>query len=96
MAKTRSEPPIQHGFRQRVVQSVGVGLGMAARQFEPPAGFARQLLKDLDMVLAVAKQTQTPLPITSEAGMLYRLLVARGHGLNDTTAILKLYDKPPF
>lgn len=68
---------------------------MAAREFEPPAGFARQLLKDLDMVLAMAKQTQTPLPITSEAGVLYRLLVARGHGMSDSTAILKLYDKPP-
>jgi 3-hydroxyisobutyrate dehydrogenase len=68
---------------------------MAAREFEPPAGFARQLLKDLDMVLAMAKQTQTPLPITGEAGMLYRLLVARGHGMSDSTAILKLYDKPP-
>lgn len=69
---------------------------MAARAFEPPAGFARQLLKDLDMVLAMAKQTQTPLPITSEAGTLYRLLVARGHGMSDSTAILKLYDKPPI
>lgn len=68
---------------------------MAARAFEPPAGFARQLLKDLDMVLATAKQTQTPLPLTSEAGTLYRLLVSRGHGLSDSTAILKLYDKPP-
>jgi len=68
---------------------------MAARAFEPPAGFARQLLKDLDMVLAMAKQTQTPLPITSEAGTLYRLLISRGHGLSDSTAILKLYDKAP-
>lgn len=68
---------------------------MAARQFEPPAGFARQLLKDLDMVLEAAKATQTPLPLTSEAAVLYRLLVARGHALADTTAILKLYDKPP-
>jgi len=68
---------------------------MAARAFEPPAGFARQLLKDLDMVLAMAKQTQTPLPITSEAGTLYRLLISRGHGLSDSTAILKLYDKTP-
>jgi 3-hydroxyisobutyrate dehydrogenase len=69
---------------------------MASRAFEPPAGFARQLLKDLDMVLAMAKQTQTPLPITSEAATLYRLLVSRGHGLSDSTAILKLYDKPPL
>jgi 3-hydroxyisobutyrate dehydrogenase len=69
---------------------------MASRASEPPAGFARQLLKDLDMVLAMAKQTQTPLPITSEAGTLYRLLVSRGHGLSDSTAILKLYDKPPI
>lgn len=68
---------------------------MAGRAFEPPAGFARQLLKDLDMVLAMAKQTQTPLPITSEAGTLYRLLISRGHGLSDSTAILKLYDKAP-
>jgi 3-hydroxyisobutyrate dehydrogenase len=69
---------------------------MAGRAFEPPASFARQLLKDLDMVLAMAKQTQSPLPITSEAGTLYRLLVSRGHGMSDSTAILKLYDKAPI
>jgi 3-hydroxyisobutyrate dehydrogenase len=67
---------------------------MAARQFEPPAGLARQMLKDLDMVADLARATHTPIPMAAQAGTLYRMLVARGHGSADTCALLKLYDSP--
>ena len=68
---------------------------MIERLYEPPAGYARQVLKDLDMVHDLAKETKTPTPMSSQAASLYRLLVARGHGEQDAIAIYKLYDEPP-
>ena len=68
---------------------------MAARQYEPPAAFARQVLKDLDMVYDLAKKTATPTPMTDQARALYRLLIARGHGEEDPIALLKLFDEGP-
>ena len=68
---------------------------MVARQYTPPAAFARQLLKDLDMVYDLAKATKTPTPMTDQARTLYRLLIARGHGEEDPIALLKFYDEEP-
>ena len=68
---------------------------MVARQYTPPAAFARQVLKDLDMVYDLAKATKTPTPMTDQARTLYRLLVARGHGGEDPIALLKFYDQAP-
>ena len=68
---------------------------MVARQYEPPAAFARQVLKDLDMVYDLAKKTTTPTPMCDQARALYRLLVARGHGESDPIALLKLFDGEP-
>jgi len=68
---------------------------MLARQYTPPAAFARQLLKDLDMVYDLAKATKTPTPMTDQARTLYRLLIARGHGEEDPIALLKFYDEEP-
>ena len=68
---------------------------MVARQYEPPAAFARQVLKDLDMVFDLAKKTATPTPMTDQARALYRLLVSRGHGEGDPIGLLKLYDQEP-
>ncbi|MHA1153787.1 MAG: NAD(P)-dependent oxidoreductase [Alphaproteobacteria bacterium] len=69
---------------------------MVARQYEPPAAFARQVLKDLDMVYDLAKATKTPTPMTDQARSLYRLLIARGHGAEDPISLLKLYDQAPL
>ncbi len=66
---------------------------MVARQYEPPAAFARQALKDLDMVYELAKKTATPTPMSDQVRGLYRMLVARGHGDSDPIALLKLYDE---
>ncbi len=61
------------------------------RDFEP-RGYARQILKDLDAVQALAKQLATPVPMSGQAGTLFRILAAKGHGELDGAAILKLYD----
>lgn len=68
---------------------------MAARQYEPAAAFARQVLKDLDMVHDLAKKTGTPTPMSDQARGLYRLLVSRGYAESDPIALLKLYDEGP-
>lgn len=68
---------------------------MVARQYEPPAAYARQVLKDLDMVHDLAKKTTTPTPMSDQARALYRILVARGHGESDAITLLRLYDEGP-
>lgn len=67
---------------------------MLAREFEPPSGFARQVLKDLDMVYDLARTSQTPTPMSDQSRMLYRLLVSRGYSELDAISVLKLYDEP--
>ena len=65
---------------------------MLARDFAPQ-GYARQLLKDLEMVNALAGALKTPVPMTGESLSLYRMLIRRGHAELDTGAIVKLYDR---
>ena len=64
---------------------------MAERDFTPQ-GYARQLLKDLAMVVDFAGALNARTPMTSEAAALYRLLVDRGHAELDTAAIVKVYE----
>ncbi len=63
---------------------------MVARDFAPQ-GYARQLLKDLEMVNAYAGGMKAPLPMSGLALSLYRMLVHRGHAELDTAAVFKLY-----
>ncbi len=65
---------------------------MAARDFAPQ-GYARQLLKDLEMVSAFAGSLKAPVPMGGEALNLYRLLVHLGHAEADTTAIVKVFER---
>jgi 3-hydroxyisobutyrate dehydrogenase len=65
---------------------------MVARDFAPQ-GYARQLLKDLEMVNEFAGGMKAPLPVTGVALQLYRMLVHLGHAELDTTAVVKLYDR---
>lgn len=64
---------------------------MADRDFKPQ-GYARQLLKDLEMVLEFSGELKARVPMTDEALGLYRILVDRGHAELDTAAILKVYE----
>ena len=65
---------------------------MAKRDFAPQ-GYARQLLKDLEMVNELAGGMKAPVPMMGEALSLYRMLVHRGHSELDAAAVYKLYEK---
>lgn len=65
---------------------------MVKRDFAPQ-GYARQLLKDLEMVNELAGGMKAPLPMMGEALSLYRMLVHRGHSELDAAAVYKLYEK---
>ena len=64
---------------------------LVARDFAP-AGYAFQVLKDLDMVHDLARALQVPTPMSAQAASLFRILNAKGHGQLDGLAVLKLYD----
>ncbi len=57
-----------------------------------PQGYARQLLKDLEMLSEFAGGLKSPLPMAGQALSLYRMLVHRGYSELDTAAIYKLYE----
>lgn len=65
---------------------------MVKRDFAPQ-GYARQLLKDLEMVNELAAQLKAPTPMMAEALSLYRMLIHLGHAELDTAAVLKLYER---
>ena len=64
---------------------------MVRRDFAPQ-GYARQLLKDLEIVNELAAGLKAPTPMMGEALSLYRMLVHRGFAELDTAALLKLYE----
>ena len=65
---------------------------MVKRDFAPQ-GYARQLLKDLEMVNELLGGLKAPAPMMGEALSLYRMLVHRGYSELDAAAVYKLYAK---
>jgi 3-hydroxyisobutyrate dehydrogenase-like beta-hydroxyacid dehydrogenase len=65
---------------------------MVARDFAPQ-GYARQMLKDLEMLSEYAGGLKAPLPMAGQALSLYRMLVHNGHAELDSGAIYKLYER---
>jgi 3-hydroxyisobutyrate dehydrogenase len=64
---------------------------MQARRFDPPAGYARQLLKDMKAVQAFAEGLGAELPVVAAAAARYADFVSQGNGMADSPAILRLY-----
>lgn len=60
-----------------------------------PQGYARQLLKDLEMLNEFAAGLKAPIPMSGQALSLYRMLVNLGHSELDTAAVFKLYERAP-
>jgi 3-hydroxyisobutyrate dehydrogenase-like beta-hydroxyacid dehydrogenase len=56
-----------------------------------PHGYARQVLKDLEMLQAAAAKEHLAMPMATQALNLYRLLVAQGAGEVDASAVVTLY-----
>ena len=65
---------------------------MVKRDFAPQ-GYARQMLKDLEMLNELAGGMKVPLPMTGVAQQLYGMLVHLGHAELDSTALVKLYER---
>lgn len=59
-----------------------------------PWGYARQVLKDLEMLHEAASRHHLAMPMAAQALTLYRLLIAQGKGELDGSAILTLYPEP--
>lgn len=64
---------------------------MVRRDFAPQ-GYARQLLKDLEMVNEYAGGMKVPVPMMGKALTQYRALIAQGYAELDTAAVFKLYE----
>lgn len=60
-----------------------------------PAGYLRQVLKDLDMVHDLAHDLGAAIPMSTQAAELFRLMAARGHEEEDGIAVLKLFTGEP-
>ncbi|HZD89209.1 MAG TPA: NAD(P)-dependent oxidoreductase [Pseudolabrys sp.] len=59
-----------------------------------PRGFARQVLKDLEMLQTAARDGHVAMPMASQALTLYRLLIASGKSELDAAAVVTLYPPP--
>lgn len=66
---------------------------MVAGDFAP-RGYARQVLKDLEMLHEATKDARLALPMTALTTTLYRMLVAQGKGELDGAAIVTLLPEP--
>ena len=58
-----------------------------------PTAQVMTMVKDLNMVLAAAAKTLTPMPITALIAQLQHFLVVHGHGAEDPAAMVKLYSE---
>jgi 3-hydroxyisobutyrate dehydrogenase len=66
---------------------------MAQGIHEPPLGHTHTMLKDLDTVVELARETGTPVPMAALAAQTFRLLAAaRGEGC-DALEVFKLSEK---
>jgi 3-hydroxyisobutyrate dehydrogenase len=60
-----------------------------------PRGYARQILKDLEMLQEAAHRHNLAMPMSSQALTLFRMLVSTGKSELDGTAVITLIPKPP-
>lgn len=65
---------------------------MVAREFDPPASLARQMLKDLRGVLEEGQSLALHLPLVSAAERRFDQYVAEGNGMAETASIYRLYN----
>jgi 3-hydroxyisobutyrate dehydrogenase len=68
---------------------------MQTRAFDPPASYARQLLKDMKAVKAFAGEVGTDLPLVAAATQRFAEFVEAGGEMQDSAAVLRLYRPDP-
>ncbi len=65
---------------------------MIAEDFTP-TGYARQILKDLEMLHSVSSDQKLSMPMSSQALNLFRMLVGQGNGELDGSSVVTLLPK---
>lgn len=68
---------------------------MQQRRFEPPASYARQLLKDLKAVQGFSREVGAELPLVDAAVARFATFVSQGNEMVDSAAVLRLYRPDP-
>jgi 3-hydroxyisobutyrate dehydrogenase len=68
---------------------------MQGRRFNPPAGYARQMDKDMQAVAAFATDQGTELPLVKLAAARFAEFVAQGNAIADTSSIIRMYRADP-
>ncbi len=68
---------------------------MQRRAFDPPLGYARQLLKDMRAVEVFAGSLGLDLPVVRAATERVDAYVARGHAMDDSVSVIRLYRDDP-
>lgn len=66
---------------------------MAARDFDPPTAYARQLLKDMVALGGFAQALGLDLPVVRAATKQYARFVGAGNELAESAAIIRLYEE---
>ncbi len=66
---------------------------MAARDFDPPRAYARQLLKDMKNVTAFARAAGCALPVIEQATGQYARYVEQGNEMADAASVARLYQR---
>jgi 3-hydroxyisobutyrate dehydrogenase-like beta-hydroxyacid dehydrogenase len=66
---------------------------MQQRAFEPPTGYARQLLKDMKAVKEFAHDLGLGLPLVERAAERYGEYVEQGNEMRDSASIVRIYDR---
>lgn len=65
---------------------------MVNAAFDPPAGFARQLLKDMKAVQEFAEGFGVTLPLVDTATDRYDVYVGQGNDMAESASIIRLYE----
>ena len=98
--RMRTEPLDHAVVRHRLPAALAPGLGNSAvlqarlprliAQDFAPRGYARQVLKDLEMLTEAGREHHLAMPMVAQATTLYRMLVGQGHSELDAIAVVKV------
>jgi 3-hydroxyisobutyrate dehydrogenase len=69
---------------------------MATRDYTAVGAHVRTMMKDLDMVMELARSSGTPMPMTALSTELHRIIIAHGHAEADTTSVIALLRDHPI
>lgn len=68
----------------------------ATQTYDPPLGQLYTIVKDFDTIWDQARGVDLNVPMTAQVLTLFRQLMNKGHGDDDITTLMKIYDDKPM